>query len=208
MSKRRIDENQLDLFAQGTKEVESVVPAPVAAQPFIENPVVVAAEPVIAKVEVVEPKSVQTFLKEKEVEVESVKPVMVEVVGQVKMTENEFIMSIPDENRFVSLSMHSDMVIITPIPEDGSLNLKLMKEQYPTFVTQVQKINDLGDQFANIEFLDKLKDLADGKKKAGKTLDSKEVEAEINFIDKLESGEIEEEDEKPVVTSKVSKPKI
>lgn len=207
MSKRRIDENQLDLFTQGTKEVESVVPAPVAAQPFIENPVV-AEESVIAKVEVVEPKSVQTFLKEKEVEVESVKPVMVEVVGQVKMTENEFIMSIPDENRFVSLSMHSDMVIITPIPEDGSLNLKLMKEQYPTFVTQVQKINDLGDQFANIEFLDKLKDLADGKKKAGKTLDSKEVEAEINFIDKLESGEIEVEDEKPVVTSKVSKPKI
>lgn len=207
MSKRRIDENQLDLFTQGTKEVESVVPAPVAAQPFIENPVV-AEESVIAKVEVVEAKSVQTFLKEKEVEVESVKPVMVEVVGQVKMTENEFIMSIPDENRFVSLSMHSDMVIITPIPEDGSLNLKLMKEQYPTFVTQVQKINDLGDQFANIEFLDKLKDLADGKKKAGKTLDSKEVEAEINFIDKLESGEIEVEDEKPVVTSKVSKPKI
>ncbi len=225
MAKKNKNENinQLDLFGEGPSVQETSVPetvavTPVASSPVVVEPVVVA--PVVAEVVkpveevkeavVVENNSVQAFLKGK---TEAEAPALVEIAGQVKMTEQEFTTNLAVENRFVSLSIHSPMVIVTPIPEDGSLNLKTMKEQFPTFVTQVQRVNDLGDQFANMEFLEKLKNMVDSKKKLAKTVDEKEIAEELLFIDKLESGEIEiGEDEKEEVDApavkRSARPKI
>lgn len=161
MAKIKTDENQLDLFSMApveakadvapVTEVAPVVVAEAKAVELVVAPVVVAeAKPVEVVVapavvaEVVKPatvsENIQSFLKAKEdtVEAAAVKP-FVEIAGQVKMDAVTFAQSLPTENRFVSLSQHSEMVIITPIPEDGSLTLKGMKENYPTFVTQVQK---------------------------------------------------------------------
>ncbi len=219
MAKQKNNDNQMDLFKSEVISAEVDSPkiedkvetlSVVSEQPSV----VKAEEVVVSKVEetVVEPtNSVQAFLKEKEAEVSSV--TMVEIVGQVKMSEHDFIQSVPEENRFVSLSMHSDDIIITPIPEDGSIKLKDMKDKYPNFVTQIQKADDLADQFTNMEFLEKVKDLVAGKKKAGKTLDDKEIKAEVSFINKLENGDITvDEDESPQVEEKVvpkvAKPKM
>lgn len=202
MAKKNKNENtnQLDLFGEPVQSapevvaVQPVVTAPVVVEPVTVAPIAEVVKPVVeVKEPVVETTSVQAFLKGKTEEVEA--PALVEIAGQVKMTELEFTTSLAVENRFVSLSIHSPMVIVTPIPEDGSLNLKTMKEQFPTFVTQVQKVNDLGDQFANVEFLEKLKNMVDSKKKLAKTVDEKEIADELLFIDRLERGEIEIADE-------------
>jgi hypothetical protein len=156
--------------------------------------------------------NIQSFLKAKEdtVEAAEVKP-FVEIAGQVKMDAITFAQSLPTENRFISLSQHSDMVIITPIPEDGSLTLKSMKDNYPTFVTQVQKVSEdfIPDALSNLEFLDKLRTIVDGKAKASKNLDSKEIaELERAFISNIDEGDVDF-DEEPRVDAdeqKVEKP--
>ena len=217
MAKNKADENQLDLFSMAPVEVKPEVAsvaavAPVVVEAVAEVKAVVAevAKPVVAEITapvvdvkrsveqtletVTQKDSIQTFLKAKEetVAAEEVKP-FVEIAGQVKMDAISFSQSIPDENRFVSLSLHSDMVIITPIPEDGSLNLKAMKENYPTFVTQVQKVTEdsIPDPIANLEFLDKLRTIVEGKLKAGIQFDSKEVDKEMAFIGNIDQGDVD-----------------
>lgn len=204
MAKNKADENQLDLFSMAPVEAKPEVAsvAPVVVEAVIEaKPVVVeVAAPVTDIKSVVEQPletqkdSIQTFLKAKEetIAAEEVKP-FVEIAGQVKMDAISFSQSIPDENRFVSLSLHSDMVIITPIPEDGSLNLKGMKENYPTFVTQVQKVTEdsIPDPIANLEFLDKLRTIVEGKLKAGIQFDKKEVDKEMAFIGNIDQGDVD-----------------
>lgn len=212
MAKNKADENQLDLFSMAPVEVKPEVAsvAPVVVEAVVETKPVVAeiAKPVVVEVAapVVDIKSVveqpletqkdsiQTFLKAKEetIAAEEVKS-FVEIAGQVKMDAISFSQSIPDENRFVSLSLHSDMVIITPIPEDGSLNLKAMKENYPTFVTQVQKVTEdsIPDPIANLEFLDKLRTIVEGKLKAGIQFDKKEVDKEMAFIGNIDQGDVD-----------------
>lgn len=148
---------------------------------------------------------IQSFLKTKEETVEAVdNKKFVEIAGQVKMDAIAFAHNMPTENRFVSLSQHSDMVIITPIPEDGSLTLKTMKENYPTFVTQVQKVTEdfIPDALSNLEFLDKIRTIVEGKIKASKHFDSKEVEAEMAFISKIDQGDVDF-DEEPTVEAAV-----
>ena len=233
MAKIKTDENQLDLFSMAPVEskadvapVTEVAPVVVAEAKPVEvvvAPVVVAeakpVEVVVAHVvvaEVVKPatvsENIQSFLKAKEdtVEAAEVKP-FVEIAGQVKMDAIAFSQSLPTENRFISLSQHSDMVIITPIPEDGSLTLKSMKDNYPTFVTQVQKVSEdfIPDALSNLEFLDKLRTIVDGKAKASKNLDSKEIaELEKAFISNIDEGDVDF-DEEPRVDAdeqKVEKP--
>lgn len=215
MAKIKTDENQLDLFSMAPVEskadvapVTEVAPVVVAEAKPVEvvvAPVVVAeakpVEVVVAPVvvaEVVKPatvsENIQSFLKAKEdtVEAAEVKP-FVEIAGQVKMDAIAFAQSLPTENRFVSLSQHSDMIIITPIPEDGSLTLKGMKENYPTFVTQVQKVSEdfIPDALSNLEFLEKIRTIVDGKIKASIQLDSKQVEKEMAFISNIDEGDVD-----------------
>lgn len=215
MAKNKADENQLDLFsvspveAKQTVEVAAVTPiavnydAPIAEKinPQVESkphdsltvvkevtPNLVSAQVEVSPVN----EGIKSFLKAKEEEVSEVKQ-FVEIAGQVKMDAISFSQSIPSENRFVSLSQHSDMVIITPIPEDGSLNLKTMKDNYPTFVTQVQRVSEdfIPDPISNLEFLDKLRTIVEGKMKASKQFDGKEIEAEMAFISKIDQGDVD-----------------
>ncbi len=215
MAKIKTDENQLDLFSMAPVEakadvapVTEVAPVVVAeAKPveLVVAPVVVAeAKPVEVVVapavvaEVVKPatvsENIQSFLKAKEdtVEAAAVKP-FVEIAGQVKMDAVTFAQSLPTENRFVSLSQHSEMVIITPIPEDGSLTLKGMKENYPTFVTQVQKVSEdfIPDALSNLEFLEKIRTIVEGKLKAGIQFDKEAVDKEMAFIGNIDQGDVD-----------------
>lgn len=192
----KVDENQLDLFAQAPVEAKveaaPVAPAAVVEIKNVSETPVVAEKPVVVEKATVN-EDIQSFLKSKEEPSQAEVKQFVEIAGQVKMDAITFSQSIPDENRFVSLSLHSDMVIITPIPEDGSLNLKAMKDNYPTFITQVQKVSEdsIPDPIANLEFLDKLRTIVEGKLKAGKQFDSKEVEAEMAFISKIDQGDVD-----------------
>lgn len=215
MAKIKTDENQLDLFSMAPVEakadvapVTEVAPVVVAeAKPveLVVAPVVVAeAKPVevvfapAVVAEVVKPatvsENIQSFLKAKEdtVEAAAVKP-FVEIAGQVKMDAVTFAQSLPTENRFVSLSQHSEMVIITPIPEDGSLTLKGMKENYPTFVTQVQKVSEdfIPDALSNLEFLEKIRTIVEGKLKAGIQFDKEAVDKEMAFIGNIDQGDVD-----------------
>jgi hypothetical protein len=242
MAKIKTDENQLDLFSvapvEAKPEVASVAAvAPVVVEAVVEAKPVVAevskpVETVVAPVQAQAVKSeepvavvetvvksatvsenIQSFLKAKEetVEAAEVKP-FIEIAGQVKMDAITFSQSMPTENRFISLSQHSDMVIITPIPEDGSLNLKAMKDNYPTFVTQIQKVSEdfIPDALSNLEFLDKLRTIVDGKAKASKNLDSEEIAAlEKAFISNIDEGDVDFEEEPSVEADEptVEKPK-
>jgi len=215
MAKIKTDENQLDLFSMApveakadvapVTEVAPVVEAEAKAVELVVAPVVVAeAKPVEVVVapavvaEVVKPatvsENIQSFLKAKEdtVEAAEVKP-FVEIAGQVKMDAVTFAQSLPTENRFVSLSQHSEMVIITPIPEDGSLTLKGMKENYPTFVTQVQKVSEdfIPDALSNLEFLEKIRTIVEGKLKAGIQFDKEAVDKEMAFIGNIDQGDVD-----------------
>lgn len=210
MAKNKNNDNQLDLFSgiqspNVSQEVKEEV-TPVAAavkevvvpvvEAVVEKPVVVAAVETPKVEEKAVSEGIQSFLKNKEAVAETVEPVaLVEMAGQVKMNVSTFIESFPVDSRFVSLSMHSDMIIVTPMPEDNSLTLKMMKDNYPTFVTQVQRVSEdtIIDNVNNMEFLEKVRTIVDGKIKAGaiKGLDDKAIDAELRFIDKLESGEIE-----------------
>jgi hypothetical protein len=231
MAKIKTDENQLDLFSMAPVEakadvapVTEVAPVVVAeAKPveLVVAPVVVAeakpVEVVVAPVvaEVIKPatvsENIQSFLKAKEdtVEAAEAKP-FVEIAGQVKMDAVTFAQSLPTENRFVSLSQHSEMVIITPIPEDGSLTLKGMKENYPTFVTQVQKVSEdfIPDALSNLEFLEKIRTIVEGKLKAGIQFDKEAVDKEMAFIGNIDQGDVDFDE--PAVESDepaVEKPK-
>lgn len=215
MAKIKTDENQLDLFSMApveakadvapVTEVAPVVVAEAKAVELVVAPVVVAeAKPVevvfapAVVAEVVKPatvsENIQSFLKAKEdtVEAAAVKP-FVEIAGQVKMDAVTFAQSLPTENRFVSLSQHSEMVIITPIPEDGSLTLKGMKENYPTFVTQVQKVSEdfIPDALSNLEFLEKIRTIVEGKLKAGIQFDKEAVDKEMAFIGNIDQGDVD-----------------
>ena len=215
MAKIKTDENQLDLFSMApveakadvapVTEVAPVVVAEAKAVELVVAPVVVAeAKPVEVVVapavvaEVVKPatvsENIQSFLKAKEdtVEAAAVKP-FVEIAGQVKMDAVTFAQSLPTENRFVSLSQHSEMVIITPIPEDGSLTLKGMKENYPTIVTQVQKVSEdfIPDALSNLEFLEKIRTIVEGKLKAGIQFDKEAVDKEMAFIGNIDQGDVD-----------------
>jgi len=222
MAKNRKDENQLDLFGNGNSDVvHSDNKAETVKVEAVGTDILKSVDkkeeniPAVSELKAeksVVSDSIQGFLKNKEesVTVKDDQPsnAMIEIVGQIKMDVNTFITNIPDENRFVSLSMHSDMIIITPIPEDGSITLKNMKEMYPTFVTQAQKLNDesILSSEDNMQLLDKLQTIVDGKRKIGKNLDNKAIENEIKFIDKLEKGEIELiDDEEPKVEAPVAK---
>lgn len=200
MAKIKTDENQLDLFSMAPVEakadvapVTEVAPVVVAEAKAVE---LVVAPAVVA--EVVKPatvsENIQSFLKAKEdtVEAAAVKP-FVEIAGQVKMDAVTFAQSLPTENRFVSLSQHSEMVIITPIPEDGSLTLKGMKENYPTFVTQVQKVSEdfIPDALSNLEFLEKIRTIVEGKLKAGIQFDKEAVDKEMAFIGNIDQGDVD-----------------
>lgn len=229
MAKIKTDDNQLDLFSVAPVEAKpEVVSVAAVASAVVE--VVAEAKPVVAEVSkpvetVVAPvqvvkseesvavvetvvksatvsENIQSFLKAKEetVEASEVKP-FIEIAGQVKMDAITFSQSMPTENRFISLSQHSDMVIITPIPEDGSLTLKSMKDNYPTFVTQVQKVSEdfIPDALSNLEFLEKLRTIVDGKAKASKNLDSEEIAAlEMAFISNIDEGDVDFDEEPSV----------
>lgn len=214
MAKIKTDENQLDLFSMAPVEakadvapVTEVAPVVVAEAKPVEvvvTPVVAETKPVevvvapVVVAEVVKPatvsENIQSFLKAKEdtVEAAEVKP-FVEIAGQVKMDAVTFAQSLPTENRFVSLSQHSEMVIITPIPEDGSLTLKGMKENYPTFVTQVQKVSEdfIPDALSNLEFLEKIRTIVEGKLKAGIQFDKEAVDKEMAFIGNIDQGDVD-----------------
>lgn len=218
MAKIKTDENQLDLFSMAPVESKADVAPVTEVAPVVvaeAKPVEVVVTPVVAETklvevvvapvvvaEVVKPatvsENIQSFLKAKEdtVEAAEVKP-FVEIAGQVKMDAVTFAQSLPTENRFVSLSQHSDMIIITPIPEDGSLTLKGMKENYPTFVTQVQKVSEdfIPDALSNLEFLEKIRTIVDGKIKASIHIDSKQVEKEMAFISKIDEGDVDFDEE-------------
>lgn len=141
------------------------------------------------------PNPIQEFLNAKE-------NVSIEISEQVKMTMEEFINSTPAEDRFVSISkIEADTVMVTSIPEDGSITLKTMKEIFPDFVTQPQKINEfeITDSMDNIALIEKLEKIIEGKKIASikekasiKDIDS-EINRDISGIGDLNSINIDED---------------
>jgi hypothetical protein len=227
-TKPTLNENQMDLFSVGEPaEVSSSVVAPVVAEavaPIVAEavaPIVAeAVAPIVA--EVVAPivedsaknNSIKDFLQAKDVNVETEVSVSLEISGQLRFSRDGFINSIPVESRFVSLSLANDnVVVVTPYQEDGSLTLKLMKENFPGFVTQLQKVNDntFIDSIDNMDLLDKLENIIEGKKIASMKsgIDTKQIDAEITFIGKLESGEVEVlDDEVPTVETKIDAKKV
>ena len=190
----KLDENQLDLFASPAPSVEVLV------KPVEDN-----TAPTAVKETVVEPvvKTVETPVAAPKAPVQEAEK-LTEIAGQVKTDVTNFITDIPYESRFVSLSLDSKNIIITPFSEDNSITLKDMKELYPNHVTQIQRVNNdsLIDAHDNMKFLDKLQDMVDSKKlnlavsNKGKDLD-KSIDDEVKFISKLESGEIELIDDEP-----------
>lgn len=196
------NENQMDLFSvpadneSTLKTVEPTLEKVVAVEtPVIKTPV---AEVVVPEVidSVSSNNAIKDFLQAKEVTVESEETIVLEISGQLKFSREGFVNSIPVESRFVSLSLADDnVVIVTPYQEDGSLTLKSMKESFPGFVTQLQKVNEntFIDSVDNMALLDRLENIIEGKKIAvmKEGIDIKQIDAEISFIDKLESGEAE-----------------
>lgn len=198
------NENQMDLFNVPADKVETLQ----TVEPTLEKKVEVAVEaPVITAPvsEVLAPEvinsvssnnAIKDFLQAKEVTVESEETIVLEISGQLKFSRDGFVNSIPVESRFVSLSLADDnVVIVTPYQEDGSLTLKSMKESFPGFVTQLQKVNEntFIDSVDNMALLDRLENIIEGKRIASMKdgIDIKQIDAEISFIDKLESGEAE-----------------
>lgn len=198
------NENQMDLFNVPADKVETLQ----TVEPTLEKKVEIAVEaPVITAPvsEVVAPEvinsvssnnAIKDFLQAKEVTVKSEETIVIEISGQLKFSRDGFVNSIPVESRFVSLSLADDnVVIVTPYQEDGSLTLKSMKESFPGFVTQLQKVNEntFIDSVDNMALLDRLENIIEGKRIASMKdgIDIKQIDAEISFIDKLESGEAE-----------------
>ena len=196
----KLDENQLDMFANPTPSAEVLV-----------TPVVDKVAPVVAKETIVEPKAVELNIEAQKVSAPVVEKAP-EIAGQVKTDVDNFITDIPYESRFVSLSLDSKSMMITPLSEDGSITLKDMKELYPTHVTQIQKVgNDsIIDAHDIMMFLEKLQNMVDSKKlnlavsSKGKDID-KGIDEEVKLISRLESGEIELMDDEPAATTETPK---
>ena len=198
------NENQMDLFSGTSDKVETLKTVEQnlekAVEVTIEAPVMkspVAAIIVSDEVSsVMSNNGIKDFLQAKEETIEKEETISLEISGQLKFSRDGFVNSIPVESRFVSLSVADDnVVIVTPYQEDGSLTLKSMKESFPGFVTQLQKVNEntFIDSVDNMDLLDKLENIIEGKRivlmRDG--IDIKKIDAEILFIDKLESGEVE-----------------
>lgn len=200
----KLDENQLDMFANPTPSAEVLV-----------SPVVDKVSPAAVKETVVEAKAVELPVEAPKLSTPVVEKAP-EIAGQVKTDINSFITDIPYENRFVSLSLDSKSMMITPLSDDGSITLKDMKELYPTHVTQIQKVgNDsiIDTEHDNMMFLEKLQNMVDSKKLnlaisgKGKEID-KSIDEEVKFISKLERGEIELiDDDEPSAPAQAEAPK-
>ncbi len=205
MAKKKLDENQMDLFKDAQvfeekAELTNVVPE-----------ATIVAEKATEQEQVMEVKSetgIRDFLIAKE-ETIAVAKVDIEIAGQELMTREQFINSVPVESRFISLSTtNENEVLVTQLPEDGSLNLKILKEKLPNYVTQLQKVdeNTLIDSFDNIALLEKLERLVTARKIAAiKDIDLKQIDSEISLIDKLESGDLEIDDTEETPISNVKK---
>lgn len=179
-NKNEINENQMSLFniKDNIKEDLVNVNSQIEESIYSSNPI-------------------QEFLNAKE-------NISIEISDQVKMTMEEFINSTPAEDRFVSISKieaEADTVMVTLIPEDGSITLKTMKEIFPDFVTQPQKINEfeITDSMDNIALIEKLEKIIEGKKIASikekasiKDIDS-EINRDISGIGDLNSINIDED---------------
>lgn len=195
----KLDENQLDMFANLAPSAE-----------VLATPVVEKVSPVVVNETVVEKKSVEVPVEMPKAAAPIEKAP--EIAGQVKTDVNSFITDIPYESRFVSLSLDSKSMMITPLSEDGSITLKDMKELYPNHVTQIQKVgNDsIVDAHDNMIFLEKLQNMVDSKKlnlavsSKGKDMD-KGIDEEVKLISRLESGEIELMDDEPSATTEAPK---
>jgi len=203
MAKKKLDENQMDLFKDAQVFEEKVELTNVAPEATI-----VSEKATEQVVEVKSETGIRDFLIAKEENI-AVAKVDVEIAGQELMTREQFINSVPVESRFVSLSTtNENEVLITQLPEDGSLNLKILKEKLPNYVTQLQKLdeNTLIDSFDNIALLEKLEKLVTARKMVAiKDLDLKQIDSEISLIDKLESGDLEIDDTEEAPTSNVRK---
>lgn len=182
MAKREVNnENQMNLFDANENNITQEVSFVNEVLPTFENKVETNS-------------TIKDFLISKENN-------SIEISGQVKMTRDDFINSIPSEDRFVSIPKIDDnTVTVTAIPEDGSLTLRTMKENFPTFVTQVQKMKELEiiDSMDNMALLEKLENIIEGKKIASikendiKKIDSK-ISSEIANIGDLNSINIDED---------------
>lgn len=203
MAKKKLDENQMDLFKNAQVFEEKVELTNVASEATI-----VSEKATEQVVEVKSETGIRDFLIAKEENI-AVAKVDVEISGQELMTREQFINSVPVESRFVSLStINENEVLVTQFPEDGSLNLKTLKEKLPNYVTQLQKVdeNTLIDSFDNIALLEKLEKLVTARKMVAiKDLDLKQIDSEISLIDKLESGDLEIDDIEEAQTSNVRK---
>ncbi len=203
MAKKKLDENQMDLFKNAQVFEEKVELTNVAPEATI-----VSEKATEQVVEVKSETGIRDFLIAKEENI-AVAKVDVEIAGQELMTREQFINSVPVESRFVSLStINENEVLVTQFPEDGSLNLKTLKEKLPNYVTQLQKVdeNTLIDSFDNIALLEKLEKLVTARKMVAiKDLDLKQIDSEISLIDKLESGDLEIDDTEEAQTSNVRK---
>lgn len=203
MAKKKLDENQMDLFKDAQVFEEKVELTNVSPEATI-----VSEKATEQVVEVKSETGIRDFLIAKEENI-AVAKVDVEIAGQELMTREQFINSVPVESRFVSLSTtNENEVLITQLPEDGSLNLKILKEKLPNYVTQLQKLdeNTLIDSFDNIALLEKLEKLVTARKMVAiKDLDLKQIDSEISLIDKLESGDLEIDDTEEAPTSNVRK---
>lgn len=196
--KIELNENQMSLFDQ-KEEVENIKEVSLINNVFpkVEEDLKEVTNPI------------KDFLQSKETS-------SFEVSGQVKMTREDFINSIPSEDRFVSISSIDDkFVTVTLIPEDGSLTLKGMKDLFPDLVTQPQKMKDLEiiDSIDNMALIEKLENIIEGKKIASikeidiKKIDSK-IDSDIKSIGDLNSIEIEEDIYEEKIEDKVEqKPK-
>lgn len=191
--KIELNENQMGLFDKQV-EPENII------EVALTNNIVPKVQEDLKEVS----NPIKDFLQAKEV-------TSVEVSGQVKMTRDDFINSVPSEDRFVSISSIDDkFVTVTIIPEDGSLTLKGMKELFPELVTQVQKIKDLEiiDSIDNMALIEKLENIIEGKKIAAiKELDIKKIDSKIDSdiasIGDLNSINIEDEVYEEKVEEKV-----
>lgn len=203
MAKKKLDENQMDLFKNAQVFEEKVELTNVEPEATI-----VSEKATEQVVEVKSETGIRDFLIAKEENI-AVAKVDVEIAGQELMTREQFIKSVPVESRFVSLStINENEVLVTQFPEDGSLNLKTLKEKLPNYVTQLQKVdeNTLIDSFDNIALLEKLEKLVTARKMVAiKDLDLKQIDSEISLIDKLESGDLEIDDTEEAQTSNVRK---
>lgn len=193
--------SQLDLFSDVVPNDEPFITPVRSAPAKVEA---VAVEAVVEKAPVVEAvKEIQTPV------VDKVEENLPEIAGQVKTDIYNFVSDISYETRFVSLAFDSDVVIITPYSEDNSITLKDIKELYPSFVTQLQKVTGekILDASDNMNFIEKLQTIIDSKKlnmavalkaKEVKELDSF-IDEQVHLISELERGEFDLSDDLPEV---------